>query len=188
MCKIKLNIHILNIYLLFSVILLMITKIKAIEISIRNDDKIHNINNIIFKNQIDKKLTLNFIDQYYDMTKFPYLIDIISLTDISLIGNSNGTVFDFKNDRIGLIKITHDGNGETIVIKNIIFKNFFNKEFIRTKSELSLINLTSPSDNFFFVLSNCTIQNSYHCIMYFDVTTSISTHDNPSIVIENCNF
>jgi len=125
-------------------------------ITIRNNDENfrHFIN--IFKYlQNDKNgLIIKFEYMEYDMTEMEYIVDINVINDITFIGNSKGTIFNFKNERKGIFSFTLSPNNfnSTIIFENIIFdnvgsdivKNYLDDNY---SSKPYYINLDTPLNN-----------------------------------------
>ncbi|OUM63280.1 hypothetical protein PIROE2DRAFT_10248 [Piromyces sp. E2] len=67
-----------------------------------NDTSFKNLPDLILRNQNDKELIVNFVDEYYDMSEIEeYAILISVATNITLVGNKNGTMFDYSTPRKG---------------------------------------------------------------------------------------
>ncbi|KAG4085267.1 hypothetical protein H8356DRAFT_1298496 [Neocallimastix lanati (nom. inval.)] len=78
-----------------------------------------------------------------------YSIDVMVLSNITLIGNEKGTEFDYKNGYRGAFSFTClIGKGETIKFKNIIFKNYL------AQNKVYGLKITSTSHNFFAIMDN----------------------------------
>ncbi|ORY21775.1 hypothetical protein LY90DRAFT_676120 [Neocallimastix californiae] len=119
------------------------------------------------------------------MTLVHFTIDIPVQSNISFIGNKNGTVFDYKHDKRGRLIFNYSTNkGETVKMENIIFENF--NSFGITFTEILLVFATS--DNFYFIINNCTFRNNENRIFRSEITCEERSHSEPSIVFNNCNF
>eukprot|EP00833_Pecoramyces_ruminatium_P008288 jgi/Orpsp1_1/1182320/evm.model.c7180000080817.1 len=172
-------------YLILLYFFIIYKKVYAKEFYIKNNDSdFYNLQSIIQNNQDNDDLILYFVDSYYDMTSTPYTIDIVMSSNISIIGNKNGTVFDYNNDKKGRFVIKYNSKGITFKIENIIFENFNPNGINQTE----IILITSSSDDFFFILNNCTFKNNQHSLFRSTVTCNIDSTTEPKIIFNNCNF
>lgn len=136
----------------------------------------------------DEGLVLRFVDDYYDMTIHHYRIEVSIFTNITFIGNKNGTVFDYKNDRRSAIGYLLPLNkGETIKYENIIFKNYHTDSFDIVGIQMLRVQAVN-SNNFYIIFNNCTFQNNNHNIFQFDVPCPSHSQENTPIKFINCNF
>jgi len=176
-------------YIFIYIFIIYINIILCIKEIIIHHDNFDNIKNIIKDNQDDDELIIKFIENYYNMTYLDYDTDITVLSKITIIGNENGTIFDYDNKRKGVLNVIFTDAGEKnkyLNIYNIIFKNFMDKKIVYYG--INIMKLITHSDRFFFTLSNCKFQNNYGNIFYLISQCSKSTHEEPSIVFNNCSF
>eukprot|EP00833_Pecoramyces_ruminatium_P013753 jgi/Orpsp1_1/1187785/evm.model.d7180000060165.1 len=156
----KIRSCLLCIFIFFS--LLFYNTVYSKEFYIKNDNDFKDLTHIINDNQNDNELIIHLIDNYYDMSVLPYTIDMSIITNISFIGNKNGTIFDYKRDKKGrMIFNIINNKGETIKFENIIFENF-NPDGVY---EIEILLINAISDNYFFIVNNCTFQNNDYRIL-----------------------
>ncbi|OUM57725.1 hypothetical protein PIROE2DRAFT_17194 [Piromyces sp. E2] len=119
------------------------------------------------------------------MSEQPFTYDVTVHSNISLIGNKNGTVFDYKNDKKGrLIFHYYDNKGAIIKMENISFENFNSSGL----TEIDIIILYSSTDNIFFIVNKCNIKNNNYRFIRIYYTCNTPSHSNPSIIFNDCNF
>jgi len=173
-----------NIYIIF--ISLSILEINSKEISIRNnDDNFINLQNIINENQSNNELVIKFEDDYYDMSKLTFAVELIVNTDIKIIGKNNGTTFDFNNDKKGKLTFSFLRNrGEIVQLININFINFFSEELVGVQ----LITVISNFYNFQFIVNNCNFQDNHYVIFHFKIYCSKLSSMDTQFLITNSNF
>lgn len=148
-----------------------------------NDDNFINLDTFL-KNIQNDDIILNFEDSYYDMTILStYSVEVTLNVNLSIIGNKNGTVFDYKNGRRGpMIFNILTSKKETIKIENIIFKNFSSENNIYT------LKVGGITDNFEVYINNCDIINNNYRFLNIDITCTYQNQIEPQFVISNCNF
>ncbi|OUM67533.1 hypothetical protein PIROE2DRAFT_4936 [Piromyces sp. E2] len=163
------------IYIFFT-ILIKIIKVDGKAITLRNtDDSFYNLNNIISSNQNDKELIINLPDDYYDMSLQPFTIDIAIMTNIKIIGNNNGTIFDYKNKYSGVFNVRFTQNkGETVIIENIVFINLLEE------------NKPRYGINFFYATAIDNTVKLVHAYHRNDIAAE--NFDCSAISFKNCNF
>ncbi|ORX50769.1 hypothetical protein BCR36DRAFT_397449 [Piromyces finnis] len=105
-------------------------------------------------------------------------------SNITFIGNTNGTIFDFGKVPRGRLIFSYPSRGYTVKIENIIFENYSSTGLYDV--EMMIINVYS--DNYYFILNNCTFQNNYYRVIRIDTAINKWTHTHPSVIINNCNF
>ncbi|ORX81129.1 hypothetical protein BCR32DRAFT_293444 [Anaeromyces robustus] len=178
-----LHIFCVSIYFIF-----IIVKVFTKEIIIRNvENDLSNLKTIVQENQRDGELILKFIDNYYNMTLVGYEFAISVESNISFIGNINGTIFDFNNDRKGRISIFSNGDRkDTIKMENLIFKNY--SVFGGMISGAAVFYIASNSINNFYIFKNCTFINITHNIFNGDIRCGKQDIYEPNILISNCKF
>jgi len=113
---------------LYYIYFLLVFRLKVIftkEFIVSNNfNGINNICTIIKNNQVENKdLIFRFNEDYYDISlnkEFTNEINIIS--NVSFIGNINGTIFDYNRLRKGVIYfMLNEFKRITIKFENIIF-------------------------------------------------------------------
>jgi len=182
----KMEKKIINILILLIInyyISLTFNNVKAKEITIKNDENFHNLNNILRENiNEDDHLILNFVDSYYNMELLnDYGIDITVLSNISFIGNKNGTIFDYRNNYKGAFKIIL--NKESIIkVENIIFENFNTQGFVHAMK----LDIFFP--NFKIIISQCTFRYNHHAFFAINFEYPQLFHSENNINFNDCNF
>jgi len=163
--------------------LLLNTLLYGKSITITNkDEKFLNIQDIINNNQ-DEELILNFSDCYYNMDELIFSNNVSTLTNITFIGNNNGTVFDYNEDIRGTFMFKFNNSKKKYVTyKNIIFKNFTG-----TKSGISIVR-ADLSNNDFLIFENCTFQNNALDSINVFMSCTQPSHNEPNFIFNNCNF
>jgi len=166
------------------ILLLICKSVYSREIIIKNDENFYNIKHILNQNTYNNNIQLYFVDDYYDMSKvLDYSIDVMVLSNITLIGNEKGTEFDYKNGYRGAFSFTClIGKGETIKFKNIIFKNYL------AQNKVYGLKITSTSHNFFAIMDNCTFQNNNYPFvsLFFNYLMDIDVK--PQVLFNKCKF
>ena len=113
-------------------------------------------------------------------------MDITISTNITFLGCSNGTIFDFHNNNIGMMNLKYASNKiNTFTMKNIIIQNFYNKD---DAIGLSAFYFNSNNYNFYFIGKNCTFQNNNSKLFYFQVSTNYQTPNGPQVIFDDCKF
>jgi len=169
---------ILYIYLFFLNIKTCYGKVVTIR---NNDENFRNFKNIINDIQNDKNgLTIKFEDMEYDMTEIGYSIDITVNSDINFIGNSKGTLFDYKNKKKGTFNFNISQNS-TITFENIIFDNAGSG-----LDSVSIIYISFNSKNNNVIFNNCTFQNNYLTIL--NIQSDYVTKNINIVLFNHCKF
>ncbi|ORX56027.1 hypothetical protein BCR36DRAFT_280853 [Piromyces finnis] len=173
--------------LIFSIILnkfnLKYVNAKLIKVK-NNDDNFYNLKNLINNNQ-DEELIINFVDDYYNMTLIEaFSIDISLINNVSLIGNINGTVFDYNHQgRKGPFKFSTEYN-YSLTFENIIFTNF-NQEL---ESFVYILAITSKTEQFHVYINNCSFKNNNYDLILLNFTSSKKIKVDPQIQFNNTEF
>ena len=157
----------------------------AKEITFRNDSNFSMLQQIINNSMDEDDLIVRFEDDYYDMTELPFSIGIPVLSNISFIGNKNGTIFDYKNQKKGVINYSFNRNNLTLKIKNIIFENY-NSEYFKNKE--NVLSIRSYIEDFHIVIENCTFRNNYSRLLYVSYSTTKLIELESQILLNKCNF
>eukprot|EP00833_Pecoramyces_ruminatium_P016251 jgi/Orpsp1_1/1190283/evm.model.d7180000077953.1 len=133
-------------------------------------------------------IIIKYCSVYYDMTKIStYNIDIAVLTKISIIGNSNRTIFDYNHNMRGTMVIAYSSFIEnTIKFENIIFQNYDTKGVDYNGSQIIYV----ISNNYYFKFSmvNCIFQNNNHHILKIEVNSNRSFTNNRQVLFHDCQF
>jgi len=160
------NLNIISLLIVYKITITCVNVINALELTIKNDeDDFINISDVIYDNQIDDELILNFVDSYYDMTKVSNSFDISVFVDVTIKGNTNGTIFDYKNSFVKGISVDYPYPGQTLKFENIIIQNFGNTEF---DDEYGAIEIFAFFNDFNFITDNCTFRDNYNVgILFF---------------------
>ncbi|OUM61997.1 hypothetical protein PIROE2DRAFT_11813 [Piromyces sp. E2] len=173
--------------LLFNIIfslLLSIKKSLAKEFNIKyNDDTFKNLKTLLNQNQNDDELILRFVDKYYIISyeNLNVAIGIEVSQNITFIGENKETIFDFNNRRTGYNFSFKDNNkGYSVKFENIIFKNYFD-------NSVGLFRISSFSNNFLFLVENCTFQNNKFKIFDISIYKSKIIKEEELFIINNCN-
>jgi len=176
--------------ILIILFLIFIGKVKSLELIIRNNDPIFpNLNEVLDYNQNNNELILRFVDDYYDLTKLlHYSIDVSVTTNITLIGCEKKTIFDYKNNKKGVLLFTLTGfKKDSVRIENIIFENYYT--FDVGYNEINLFYLKAVYNTFYFHIKNCIFRNNIHTIGQIEVENhNLKYIKSPQVVIENCEF
>jgi hypothetical protein len=106
------------------------------------------------------------VDDYYDLTKLlHYSIDVSVTTNITLIGCEKKTIFDYKNNKKGVLLFTLTGfKKDSVRIENIIFENYYT--FDVGYNEINLFYLKAVYNTFYFHIKNCIFRNNIHTNTY----------------------
>jgi len=185
--------HIKKIFFIINIYLILLFNNINVEgkvVTLRNsDNSFDNIGSIIANNQNNKELIINLEDEYYDMSKLSQSFEFPIMTNIKLIGNNNGTVFDYKNKYRGIFNLKFAQNkNETIIFENIIFNNLLDES--GPSYEINIFFIEASSDNFNLIFNNCLFQYNHGCILRTEskCVKSSRTDDSAPIIFNNCNF
>jgi len=86
------------------------------------------------------------------------------MTNIKIIGNNNGTVFDYKNKYRGIFNLKYAQNkNEIIVFENNIFNYLLDES--GPSYEINIFFIEGSSDNFNLIFNNCLFQYNHGCIL-----------------------
>lgn len=177
--------HILFILIIFFEIYITVQKV----ITIKNDDEsLSNLQKIIETYQHDGDLTLNFEDNYYDMSMASYAIEFSVENSITFSGNEYGTIFDYNNDIKGKFYVSLTQNIKTkIKFENIIFENF-GKPNEKYYGLFLLAFHLYEHNNSQYIFENCTFRNNIQELTSFiNYNKPVST-DEASIIFNGCKF
>lgn len=153
-----------------------------------NEENIINLKNFLQQQQ-DNDLILYFVQEYYDMTVISdYNLDTYVNTNISFIGNKNGTTFDFKNKYKSAIYFIFNDERKKYEIKmeNIIFDNY---EYQGGYTNcVRCITLSSKIKDFSFILNNCTFKNGMTSYISIQYDFNVEGSSEPQVQFNNCTF
>jgi len=174
-----------NYFLLnFFLILFIVKNVFGKEHIIKNDDfpdydsKI----GIYFQNIPEKEIALNFTEDYYDMTLLSvYTIDINLYSNITFIGNENGTIFDYKEGRKGVFGI-YINKENYLKFENIIFENFSTNG----QNNLLLFYIETYADKYNIEFNNCTFRNNKDQLI--SIISKFNSNMESRITMNNCSF
>ncbi|OUM68069.1 hypothetical protein PIROE2DRAFT_4353 [Piromyces sp. E2] len=176
---INILILLINSYCFFPLIFI---NTNAKEVIIKNDDNFPYLFDILNDYQIENELILNFVDTYYNMELLNvYTLDVTMISNISLIGNINGTIFDYGKKYKGTFQIIINKEN-TLKIQNIIFENFYTQDVVHC------IKINAKVPNFKIIISNCTLRNNDHSFFAFDLDYPQQVENDFHILFSNCNF
>jgi len=185
-------------YIIFHVYILLalcLFKINAIEIIFKYDlDLFKDLAKLINHNQNDNELRIRFVDPIYYLNNkdIPFDYDLTITSNITFIGNENGTIFDFQNDVRGKMKflynIKNNSNYKnTVKVENIHFINYGDTEYLL--SGVGLLKVSTTVDNFQCIFKNCIFENSRQALIYIRNDYCYKPIPEESIVLfENCFF
>ncbi|KAG4092818.1 hypothetical protein H8356DRAFT_950126 [Neocallimastix lanati (nom. inval.)] len=154
-----------------------------------NSNDINNIWTIIKNNQVEnKELIFRFNEDYYDMSlNKEYTNELNVISNVSFIGNINGTIFDYNRLRKGTIYfILNEFKRVAIKIENIIFQNFYIGDYYA--AGVFLIASYSNHNNFNIIFNNCTFRNNDQLLLSLTMFCDYRTTENPTYIFNNCNF
>jgi len=173
--------------MIYNIFIYYINLSLAKEIIIKNDiNNFYNIRNLIVENQNDDHLILNFIDGYYNFTTFTNQINFEVMSNITFVGNKEGTIFDYTNNKNGYIFLQFlENNGYVVTFQNITFQHYH--EDINIKGIMIII-VFSKTDNFLVKIENCNFINNSYPLLYLEVSYNKETNKEPFYIVDNCNF
>jgi len=151
-----------------------------------NEESFQKMIDILHYMQNSDELILYFEDDYYDIYEFSVDYDILVTvsSNITIIGNNNGTVFDFNNERKGVFIFSHtEDKVKSVTFENIIFKNARSVD-----PSIDLVRFVSNTDKLFSTFNNCTFQNIFFNIIAIFSSCTKSNHEEASLLINNCKF
>ncbi|OUM63856.1 hypothetical protein PIROE2DRAFT_9525 [Piromyces sp. E2] len=143
----------------------------------------------MMKNNQNDKLILDFVDDYYDMFRFKehniYNTEITIQSSIIFKGNSNGTIFDYKNNYYGNIHMSCEKKELLVKFENIIFKNFDPS----SQHRVGIVTFMSAIDDFQLQFYNCTFINIIvnNLVLHLNPVI-IYPVEKPQILYDKCNF
>ena len=154
-------------------------------------DSFPKLGDIITNNQDDEELIVYFVDDVYDMSVLPadtLLINVIN--KVKFLGNENGTVFNYNYDRNGIFKVSINSvdrdRGELFTLENIIFEKYKND---RASDGIQIMFVVATSDNFQFLVKNCTFRDNDFKLFRIDVQVTKNYKNNwPYILFDHCKF
>jgi len=129
---------------------------------------------------------LKFFDDYYDFSFVNDQIKFEVLSNITFIGNKEGTIFDYtyiKN--VNIIIQFLISNGNTVKFENITFQNYHQDV---NRIGIMLLTVSSKTDNFLVKFENCNFLNNSYPLMQLDVSYNKETNKEAYYVVDNCNF
>ncbi|ORX56014.1 hypothetical protein BCR36DRAFT_395760 [Piromyces finnis] len=151
------------------------------EYIIRNEN-FPSLRNILNNYQSDNELILRFVDSYYNMESLnDFSLEVTLTTNISLIGNENRTIFDYRKKNKGVFIFSID-NAHHIKMENIIFENYSCQGFVFGIR----MNINSP--NFKLTINNCTFRNNDHSMFIFEFLYSQLVQEKIHVSFNNCSF
>ncbi|ORX49040.1 hypothetical protein BCR36DRAFT_413035 [Piromyces finnis] len=168
-------------------ILHYILHVSTKEIKIKNNSNFYELEKIINENQGDSnELVLYFVDDYYDMSKYPnFDISVVVLSNITFLGNNNGTVFDYKWDKKGPFSIGfYNVSGKIVKFENLIIKNFYPKG----QNNKFMTRFSAKNDNFQVVYNNCTFTDNKYSLITVTFPSDEKTQEEPQLTMINCKF
>jgi len=178
---------------LYYIYFLLVFKLRAIFtkefVVSNNSNDINNIWTIIKNNQVEnKELIFRFNEDYYDMSlNKEFSIEFNIISNVSFIGNINGTIFDYNRLRKGTIYfLLNLYKRITIKIENIIFQNFYIDDYYA--NGVFLIKFFSNHNNFNIIFNNCTFRNNEQSLLSLTMYCDYRTSENPTYIFNNCNF
>ncbi|OUM59932.1 hypothetical protein PIROE2DRAFT_14410 [Piromyces sp. E2] len=174
--------------LFFIFFCISICKIHAKEIVLENDSiSFFNLAATVKDFQNDGNLKLIFKDDYYDMSMIytNSSVDISVNSNISFIGSKNGSVFDFKKNKLGAFNISFARTKiDTVRFENITFTNY--REKVLSDQGMSLMTINSSADKYNLIFENCNFtENNF---ILFDINFACKKTTNPLFSFNNCNF
>jgi len=129
---------------------------------------------------------LKFFDDYYDFSFVNDQVKFEVLSNITFIGNKEGTIFDYtyiKN--VNIIIQFLISNGNTVKFENITFQNYHQDV---NRIGIMLLTVSSKTDNFLVKFENCNFLNNSYPLMQLDVSYNKETNKEAYYVVDNCNF
>jgi len=179
----------LFIYLVVYIFIIFTKTIVFTKEIIINHDNFYNLKNIINASQNDGEIVLKFVENYYNMTYLNFDTEITVLSNISFIGNDNGTIFDYNNKRRGALNFKFVDTGEKIKylnFHNIIYENLMEKDV--SFYGINVITIQTYTDKVSININNCTFRNNHGNTFQLISKCMKTTYENPSIVFNNCTF
>jgi len=179
-------------YIDFVILLIFISRSFQKEFIIKNDTNLDKLQTIVNDNQSnDDELVLRFVDPFYNMRSLEYSIEFTVLSNITFIGNPNGTIFNYNNYNRGTFKFTFSQKNydKTLKMENIIFEEFAHKNNNNMyNKDYHIINVVSHFFEFRFIIQNCTFRNNKLNILSVSVAKNNSYYNDTSVYINQCNF
>ncbi|ORX84871.1 hypothetical protein BCR32DRAFT_291039 [Anaeromyces robustus] len=168
------------------------------KIDIKNDqENFYNLPSVIEEHLYDDELILFFPDSYYDMTKVEGDIIFYVYTNITIKGNIEGTIFDYKNEMVWGLLIEFIEVNTSFIFENILIKNFGNEE--TDSYAIPVLDIYTNFSNITFIINNCNFQNNYNTVLLVDMIDPCFYYndcydktglmkDEPFMIINNTTF
>ncbi|ORX45745.1 hypothetical protein BCR36DRAFT_357819 [Piromyces finnis] len=175
-------------------IIYIVFHINAKEIVVRNkDENFKNLQKVVNNNQNDKELIVRFIDPEYDMYDEEYMqfdCEFTILTNVTFIGNTNGTVFNYKGDKRGRMKfifINSTNYRNKVIVKNIAFKDYEQSNYL--VEGVGLHRIVTHTDNFQCIFENCIFDNAKQALFFIrNDLCSKPLSEESYVLFNNCIF
>ncbi|OUM70114.1 hypothetical protein PIROE2DRAFT_1795 [Piromyces sp. E2] len=121
------------------------------------------------------------------MSEQVYRIEIALISNVSFIGNENGTVIDYNYGRRGSFVVSYSRNKwDKITFKNIIFEHYSTNGV--DYPGIQIISVSSNANNIQTYLENCTFRDNQYRLLSFQLTSYEIISDKPQVVLNNCVF
>ncbi|ORX77656.1 hypothetical protein BCR32DRAFT_295479 [Anaeromyces robustus] len=152
-----------------------------------NDTNFYNMETIINQNQNTNELIIRFVDNYYDLSLLWYSVELEIKANVSIIGNKNGTIFDFKGDHRGRVCFNFIKTENVAVkVENLILQNFSTQGVYIEKE---IIKVIAGKNDLQVIFNNCVFRNNdYHIIQYDIHTNNGEIFPITQFIFNECDF
>jgi len=147
----------------------------------------YDLGSIINKDQGDGELIVYFPDNEYNMGSLNFNGIIINVEkQVTFLGNDNGTIFNYNYNRSGTFSVSITNKDVLFKMENIIFEKYRND---RASDGVQIMFLRTYSDDFQFLVKNCTFRDNDYKLFRIDVRVTKNYKKNwPYILFDHCKF
>jgi len=110
-----------------------------------------------------------------------YLYDVSVNENISLIGRTNRTIFDFNNSKRSHFRFFFI-NRKEVKLENIIFENY------SSTTVDSVVYVSSRTYDFYIEFNNCTFRNSNNIRINFRIEACNNRKKSIQVLFNGCTF
>jgi len=174
-------------YIVYAILIIIVSYGKRITIKSSDFGWKYDLGSIINRDQGEGELTVYFPDEEYNMSVLNFDTIIVNVEKkVTFLGNENGTIFNYKYDRRGPFSVSISKKAELFKMENIIFEKYKND---RASDGVQIMFLHTYSDDFQFLVKNCTFRDNDFKLFRIDVQVTKNYKNNwPYILFDHCKF
>jgi len=161
-------------------------KVYSKEIIIHNkSENFYNIQDIINNNQDDNILIVRLVDDHYDMSDMGFCMELSIISDVIILGNTNGTILDFNYSKKGQIRFNYSSNN-SVRLENLIFQHYSTNHELVHGSQI--IYIYSPTNKVQFNMHSCIFRDNDFRLIQYDISSANQIQSYAQSTISNCTF